>query len=154
MQGKKIVIPNEAQQSLDCYTRGKVLSPDSRYLVYDPLPALKLYDFATKETATLMTFFDTTEGLHCVWHENNALLACLAVNQTGYEGRTKIFVLTIIDGKLTDKKTFPQTPSTTADYTVGANTSPGDLRFLNDHMLEYGAHPEFVAEDTVFTVAW
>lgn len=101
---QKIPLPEEVESAIfDVYA---AISPDERYMVYDaPDNSIQLFDFKTRQTVSLMTLLDGSEGYHeFAWTDQSDKIAFVNINQSAYG--TKVFALTIRDGKLADKQKF------------------------------------------------
>jgi len=109
-KGKKVSLPKPVADGIYDSLYPKLMS-DGRYIVYDVFledtkePELRFYDFATGKDDKLVRFYPGSTMLEYGWMSPDGR-TLLAVNQNasreGYG--TKLFALTIVDGKLTKKK--------------------------------------------------
>lgn len=82
---------------------------EGRYLAWVDFPNIRLYDFKTNEVSTLMSVFDDGDGVSDLeWEDNGdgddvTELVFININRKRYDKGTKLFHLTIDDGKLTEK---------------------------------------------------
>ena len=135
--GQKVALPEEVEASLDCPALVNI-SSNKRYLLYTNDYELKIYDFETESIHSLMSFYETNEGVNCIWSPNSERLACVAVNQQTYDSLTKIFVLDIEDGEMTNKRQYNET----VNFVCGSICSPSqdDIWFGSDDILNYLGH--------------
>lgn len=99
-----VEVPAEIEKALACPMIGAI-SPDGRYLLIDDGFAIKLLDFSTQKVATLLSLHDDSDGCSDgLWSPDGRRVAFVNVNQNRYKNRTMLFVLTIEDGEMIEKR--------------------------------------------------
>jgi hypothetical protein len=144
--GQAIKVSQDVVDSLSCATGAVKLSPNGDYLLFDYENSLNLYDF-DGTTNQLMPLEDDLEGISCVWHDLNEMIACALVNQQKYEGGTK-FVVINLDGDVAE---YDITSDRMADFVCGASCYPGEFWFEDENILKYKGH-NIVAPGEVFEI--
>lgn len=152
-----IEVPEEIKESFDCVTGAVGLSNTNEYLLYDHYNQetknidLMLYHILSDSSVWLMSFLGSLDGLSCEWNEADTHIACVVVNQEEYSGNTKIFILQTKDGKLVEKKIYPQEYESMVSYTCGASCYPGEFWFEGENTLKYYGH-DMVSPGEIFSI--
>ena len=132
----RVTLPREVQDELYCNPTLTIADSYPLLLHIGGNWNLNIYNLATEQLTTLMTFHPDTDGLECQFSPSDTTIACVSVNQERYDELTRIFILDITpEGQLLDKRQYHHT----VDYVCGASCYP-QFTFLDDHTLQYQGH--------------
>jgi hypothetical protein len=99
-EGVEVSMPQQFRSLLECPVLVS-LSPDGRYLVVNDGMAVRMLDFLDSRTTELMVAHNDSEGMSpALWSPDGSAFAFFDINQSRYEGGTKLFAFVIKDGRI------------------------------------------------------
>ena len=91
----RVTLPREVQDELYCNPTLTIADSYPLLLHIGGNWNLNIYNLATEQLTTLMTFHPDTDGLECQFSPSDTTIACVSVNQERYDELTRIFILDI-----------------------------------------------------------
>jgi hypothetical protein len=132
------------ENDLECPSTAPSISPDEQIVLVIPAympnkgtPALEAYDLANKSSKQLMTFYNDSSAIQFLgWNPggNRVAIGVMNFNKTDYPEKTKLFVLTLVDGAMVakDKYNIPM------DYIcVGEECIIDEIVWDNEEYIEF-----------------
>lgn len=140
-EGNVVELSGDVADALICPGVLPRLATDDLFMLYvsDEWGTLYLYDFETKKSTSLMSFYDDTAGISLLeWSPDGKSIAMIVVNydRMDYPEITKLFILTFEGGVVTEKKKY----NVRVNFSCGsAICSPGvgDLIWDGDDRVRY-----------------